>query len=229
MFAILKFKPKLLGAKVKIKFLYYNQYDDDNETLSYEQAVIDKISIKPEIKALDFTLFHCVVGIKRVWGIHHFDHVLRIEHLRVIKEGPSDVKWEPTPAPRHSRNALQAFDLKLFYHHHQHDYGLASQPLFTSLQKPLVQKNWTFFRSFIGDMTNSPLKKANLSNIKDINPFQWSNYPLEQNTPSLAATFHQWLMVWSIMRTEVLSSMVSKTRIDRWLNAEQVPARASCH
>jgi hypothetical protein len=71
MFAILKFKPKLLGAKVKIKFLYYDQYDDDNETLSYEQAVIDKISIKPEIKALDFTLSHCVVGIKRVRGIHH--------------------------------------------------------------------------------------------------------------------------------------------------------------
>ena len=133
------------------------------------------------------------------------------------------------PRSNVSCNALQAFNLKLFYHHHQHDYGLASQLLFTSLRKPLFQKNWTFFRSFIGDMTNSPLKKANLSNIKDINPFQCSNYPLEQNTPSLAATFHQWLMVWSIMRTEVLSSMVSKTRIDRWLNAEQVPARASCH
>lgn len=101
MFATLKSTPKLLGAKVKIKFLYYDQYDDDNETLSYEQAVIDKISIKPEIKALDFTLSHCVVGIKRVPGIHHYDHVLRIEHLRVIKEGHSDVKWEPTPAPRH--------------------------------------------------------------------------------------------------------------------------------
>ena len=101
MFATLKSTPKLLGAKVKIKFLYYDQYDDDNETVSYEQAVIYKISIKPEIEALDFTLSHCVVGIKRVPGIHHYDHVLRIEHLRVIKEGHSDVKWEPTPAPRH--------------------------------------------------------------------------------------------------------------------------------
>ena len=101
MFATLKSTPKLLGAKVKIKFLYYDQYDDDNKIVSYEQAIIYKISIKPEIEALDFTLSHCVVGIKRVPGIHHYDHVLRIEHLRVIKEGPSDVKWEPTPAPRH--------------------------------------------------------------------------------------------------------------------------------
>jgi len=66
MFATLKSTPKLLGAKVKIKFLYYNQYDDDNKTVSYEQAVIYEISIKPEIEALDFTLSHCVVGIKRV-------------------------------------------------------------------------------------------------------------------------------------------------------------------
>ena len=110
------------------------------------------------------------------------------------------------PRSNVSCNALQAFDLKSFYHHHQHDYGLASQPLFTSLWKPLVKKNWTFFRSLIGDMTNSLLKKANLSNIKDTNPFQCSNYPLEQNTPSLPARFHQWLMVWSIMRTEVFSS-----------------------
>jgi hypothetical protein len=101
MFAALKSMPKLLGAKVEIKFVYYDHNDDDNETVSYDQAVIERISIKPEIPALDFTLSHCVMFVKRVPGIHHYDHVLMIEHLQVIKEGHSDVKWEPTPALRH--------------------------------------------------------------------------------------------------------------------------------
>ncbi len=57
MFKKLKSIPKLLGAKIKIKFLYTNQNVDKNETASYDQAVIENISLKPEIKELDFTSF----------------------------------------------------------------------------------------------------------------------------------------------------------------------------
>jgi regulatory protein YycI of two-component signal transduction system YycFG len=44
MFAALKSMPKLLGAKVEIMFLYYDHNDDDNETVSYDQAVIERIN-----------------------------------------------------------------------------------------------------------------------------------------------------------------------------------------
>ena len=185
MFAALKSMPKLLWAKVEIMFLYYDHNDDDNETVSYYQAVIERISIKPKIPALDFMLSHCVMGVKRVPGIHHYDHVLMIEHLQVIKEGHSDVKWSQHQHPDTSFtknwnrtqylildqvflesdvscHALQAFDQKSLFHHHQHDYGLASQALFTSLQKPLVQTHWTSCHFLTNDTTNLPSKKANL-------------------------------------------------------------------
>jgi len=38
MFSTLKSIPKLLGAKVEIKFLYYDQIDDDTKTISFDQA-----------------------------------------------------------------------------------------------------------------------------------------------------------------------------------------------
>ncbi len=97
MLTLLKSTPKLLGAKGKIKFLYIDLNVDKTETASYDQAIIEKISIKSEIKALDFTLSQCVIGIKCVPGNHHYAHVLMVEHLCVIKEGHSDVEWEPKP------------------------------------------------------------------------------------------------------------------------------------
>jgi hypothetical protein len=42
-------------------------------------------------------LSHCLKGIKCVPGIHHYGHVVMDKHLRVIKEGHSDVDWEPKP------------------------------------------------------------------------------------------------------------------------------------
>jgi hypothetical protein len=101
MFSTLKLIPKLLGAKVEIKFVYYDHNDDDNETISNDQEVIERISIKTEIQAFDFMLSNCVMGIKRVPGVHHYDHVLMIEHLQIIKEGHSDVIWEQTPEHHH--------------------------------------------------------------------------------------------------------------------------------
>jgi len=100
MFTILRSKPKLLGAKVDMKFLYFDQNDDENETVSYDQAVIEKISLKSEIKTLDFTLSQCIIGIKRVPGIHCYTDVLMVKHLWVIKDVHSDVEWEPKPTPR---------------------------------------------------------------------------------------------------------------------------------
>ncbi len=51
-FNILKSTPKLLGAKVEIKFLYYDKAE--NETVFYEQAVIEKILLK--LKSKPWTL-----------------------------------------------------------------------------------------------------------------------------------------------------------------------------
>jgi hypothetical protein len=47
-------------------------------------------------------LSHCLIGTKRVPGIQHYEHVVMVEHLRVIKEGHLDVEWEPkqTKTPR---------------------------------------------------------------------------------------------------------------------------------
>jgi hypothetical protein len=99
----LKSIPKLFGGKDEIKFLYYDHNDDDNETISYDQAVIEKISIKSEI--VDFTLSNCVMGIKCVPGVHHYDDVLMVEHLQVIKEEHSDVVCEQKPAPTYLQTA----------------------------------------------------------------------------------------------------------------------------
>ncbi len=51
-FNILKSTPKLLGAKVEIKILYYDEAE--NETVFYEQAVIEKILQK--LKSKPWTL-----------------------------------------------------------------------------------------------------------------------------------------------------------------------------
>jgi hypothetical protein len=84
--------------KVEIKILYYDHNEDNNKIISYDQAVIEGISVKAEI--LDFMLSKCVMGIKRVPGVQHYDHVLMVMHLYVIEEDHSDVVWEQTPAPK---------------------------------------------------------------------------------------------------------------------------------
>jgi len=102
MFTMLKLIPNLLGAKVEIKFLYFDPDESKIETTSYDQAIIEKLSPNIEIKRLYLTLSHCLIGIKRVPGIHRYAHVVMVEHLRVIKEGHSDIKWESkhTMTPR---------------------------------------------------------------------------------------------------------------------------------
>jgi hypothetical protein len=95
MFTMQKSIPNLLRAKVKIKFLYFNQNKVDVETAFSYKVIIEKLSPKTEIKRLDLMLSHCLKGIKRVPGIHHYGHVVMVKHLRVIKEGHSDVDWEP--------------------------------------------------------------------------------------------------------------------------------------
>jgi hypothetical protein len=95
MFTMLKSIPNLLGAKVEIKYLYFDQNEGDVETAFYDQAIVEKLSPKIEINRLVLTLSHCLKGIKRVPGIHHYGHVVMVKHLRVIKEGHSDVDWEP--------------------------------------------------------------------------------------------------------------------------------------
>jgi hypothetical protein len=102
MFTLLKSIPNLLGAKVKIKFLYFDPIESKIETTSYDQAIIEKLSPNFEIKRLDLTLSHCLIGTKRVPGIQHYGNVVMVEHLRVIEEGHSDVEWEPkcTMTPR---------------------------------------------------------------------------------------------------------------------------------
>ena len=91
MFTLLKSTPKLIGAKVEIKFLYFNTVESDIETTVYDQAVIDKISLRTEIKRFDITLSQCVIGTKRIPGVQYHSHVLAVERLRVIEEGHTDV------------------------------------------------------------------------------------------------------------------------------------------
>jgi hypothetical protein len=102
MFTLLKLIPNLLGAKVEIKFLYFDPIKSEIETTSYDQAIIEKLSPNFKINRLDLMLSHCLIGIKRVPGIQHYGHVVMVEHLRVIEEGHSDVEWEPkcTMTPR---------------------------------------------------------------------------------------------------------------------------------
>ena len=95
MFTLLKSTPKLIGAKVEIKFFYFNQIESEINTTSYDQAIIEKLSPNFEIKRLDLTLSNCFIGIKRVPGIQYYGHVVMVEHLRVVKVGHSNVKWEP--------------------------------------------------------------------------------------------------------------------------------------
>jgi hypothetical protein len=102
MFTLLKSIPNLLGAKVEIKFLYFDPIESEIETTSYDQAIIEKLSPNYEIKILDITLSNCRIGIKLVPGIQHHGNVVMVEHIRVIEEGYSDVEWEPkrTLTPR---------------------------------------------------------------------------------------------------------------------------------
>jgi hypothetical protein len=97
MFTLLKSTPKLLGAKVEIKFLYFDMNESEIETTVYDQAVIERISPRTEIKRFDITLSQCVIGAKRIPGVQHHSHVVAVERLRVIEEGHSDVDWEPKP------------------------------------------------------------------------------------------------------------------------------------
>ena len=97
MFTLLKSTPKLIGAKVEIKFLYFNTNESDIETTVYDQAVIEKISLRTEIKRIDITLSQCVIGTKRIPGVQYHSHVLAVERLCVIEEGHTDVNWEPEP------------------------------------------------------------------------------------------------------------------------------------
>ncbi len=71
MFTLLKSIPKLLGAKVEIRLLYFDPNECETETASYDQAILEKISPKTEVKGLDLTLSQCVVGIKRIPGVQH--------------------------------------------------------------------------------------------------------------------------------------------------------------
>ena len=106
MFTLLKSTPKLIGAKVEIKFLYFNTVESDIETTVYDQAVIEKISLRTEIKRIDITLSQCVIGIKRIPGVQYHSHVLAVERLRVIEEGHTDVNWEPEPTKTSTRQEL---------------------------------------------------------------------------------------------------------------------------
>ena len=106
MFTLLKSTPRLIGAKVEIKFLYFNTVESDIETTVYDQAVIEKISLRTEIKRIDITLSQCVTGAKRIPGVQHHSHVLAVERLRVIEEGHTDVNWEPEPTKTSTRQEL---------------------------------------------------------------------------------------------------------------------------
>ena len=97
MFTLLKSTPKLIGAKVEIKFLYFDINESEIETTVYDQAVIEKISLRTEIKRFDITLSQCVIGTKRIPGVQYHSHVVAVERLRVIEEGHTDVNWEPEP------------------------------------------------------------------------------------------------------------------------------------
>ncbi len=94
-----------------------------------------------------------------------------------------------------TRNALlilQVLDQKSLHQHPQRDHNFESHQVFTRSQKRSARNNWTSYHFLIIDTTNLPSKKVNLSNSKDTSPSQLNNFPLQQNTPSLAATFHQW-------------------------------------
>ena len=275
MFTLLKLIPNLLGAKVEIKFLYFDQIESEIKTTSYDQAIIEKLSPNFEIKRLDVTLSNCFIGIKRVPGIQYYGHVVMVEHLRVKKKdiqmsnGSLNAQWllekrfssvsgclpkvniqiklmmtmmigmyhlQPQPNKdfqlgwkriQHlilhplqvllrsnvTCNALlilQVLDQNLLHRHPQRGHNFESHQVFTSSQKLSALNNWTSYHFLIIDTTNLPSKKVNSSNSKDTSPLQLNNFPLEQNTPSLAATFHQWHVVWSITRTEELSSWASK-------------------
>jgi hypothetical protein len=89
--------PNLIGAKVEIKFLHYDMILGDVETEIYDQAIIDNLIYKQEIKKLDLTLSNCFIGKKHVPGIHRYDSVVTVEHLHIIEEGHSNVQWETKP------------------------------------------------------------------------------------------------------------------------------------
>jgi hypothetical protein len=107
MFTLLKSTPKLLGAKVKIKFLYFDINKSEIRTTVYNQAVIERISPRTEIKRFDITLSQCVIGAKRIPGVQHHSHVVAVEGLRVIEEGHSDVNWEPEPTKTSRQELLE--------------------------------------------------------------------------------------------------------------------------
>ena len=86
MFTLLKLIPNLLGAKVEIKFLYFDQIESEIKTTSNDQAIIEKLSPNFEIKRLDVTLSNCFIGNKCVPGIQYYGHVVMVEHLRVKKK-----------------------------------------------------------------------------------------------------------------------------------------------
>ncbi len=79
------------------KFRFVSVFRTYIETTVYDQAVIEKISLRTEIKRIDITLSQCVIGIKRIPGVQYHSHVLAVERLRVIEEGHTDVNWEPEP------------------------------------------------------------------------------------------------------------------------------------
>jgi hypothetical protein len=107
MFTLLKSTPKLLGAKVEIKFLYFDINESEIETTVYDQAVIERISPRTEIKRFDITLSQCVIGAKRIPGVQHHSHVVAVKRLRVIEEGHSDVNWEPEPTKSSRQELLE--------------------------------------------------------------------------------------------------------------------------
>jgi hypothetical protein len=107
MFTLLKSTPKLIGAKVEIKYLYFDINESEIKTTVYDQAVIERISPRTEIKRFDITLSQCVIGAKRIPGVQHHSHVVAVERLCVIEVGHSDVKWEPEPTKTSRQELLE--------------------------------------------------------------------------------------------------------------------------
>jgi hypothetical protein len=97
MFTMLRSIPNLIGAKVEIKFLHFDAIIGDVETEIFDQAIIDNLIYRQEIKILDLTLSNCFIGKKRVPGVHRYDRVVTVEHLHILEEGHSNVEWEPKP------------------------------------------------------------------------------------------------------------------------------------
>ncbi len=48
-----------------------------------------------------------MVGIKCIAGVHRYNHVLMVEHIRVIKEGHLVVEWESKPKSTLREQILQ--------------------------------------------------------------------------------------------------------------------------